>query len=162
MPSFLSKEEFLQRTSMPRSYAEAIDVAETGWLDRQLSQKTSWIEARLAKRYGPFTSPYPEVLQDWLAALVTFRCWLRRGHDPTDEQALLYKEEAAKAEAEIFEAANSETGLFDLPLRADLPGSTGISRGGTFGYSEQSPYVWMEAQRDTGRSEDGSGGGTFW
>lgn len=160
MTPLLTPEQFMQRVAMPREFVLAIEQAEPGWLQRQLEQRTSWIIARLAKRYGPFVEPYPEVVLDWLTALVTPRVWLRRGHDPTDEQSQEYRDDAAKAEAEIMEAANCETGLFDLPLRADVE-TSGITRGGPFGYSESSPYVAFDQQRERGRNEDFNGGGTF-
>jgi hypothetical protein len=160
MPSFLTPEQFRQRAAIPREYVDAIEQVEPGWLDLQLSMKTAWIIARLDKRYGPFVEPYPDALMDWLVAIVTPRVWLRRGHDPTDEQALEYKADAERATAEVMEAANSETGLFDLPLRANTTAS-GISKGGPFGYSEQSPYVSFDQQREVGRNEDFSGGGTY-
>jgi hypothetical protein len=83
---------------------------------------------------------------------VTPHAYLKRGCNPSDAQLVELFKDAEKAEAEIKEAADSETGLFDLPLQS---GASAISKGGPLSYSETSPYVWSTLQRDTGRGEDG-------
>ncbi|HSC88275.1 MAG TPA: hypothetical protein VLC09_13425 [Polyangiaceae bacterium] len=158
--SFLTPAEFKLRATLPREFIVACEQVEPGWLQKQLEMKTAWIVARLEKRYGPWSPPYPEIAQGWLTSLVTMSVMLRRGFDPEDKQAADFKEEAAAAKSEIAEAANAETGLFELPLRADTT-EGGVSRGGPFGYSEQSPYVAFDQQAAVGRNEDFNGGGTY-
>ena len=87
------------------------------------------------------------------------RAALKRGVDPSDQQFSEIREDATKAEKEIEEAANSHDGLFDLPL-LDSEKTSGISKGGPRVYSEASPYVFMDVQRDAGRGEDDSRRGT--
>jgi hypothetical protein len=91
---------------------------------------------------------------------VTIRAWMKRGFDPNDLATEEYKADAAAAMEEIKEAANADTGLFELPLRADTTAS-GISKGGPLGYTEASPYVWTDEQARAGRDEDSRRGGTY-
>jgi guanyl-specific ribonuclease Sa len=85
--------------------------------------------------------------KSWLATLVTPLVYRKRGIDPTDEQIVAADAAAQTARDEIKEAADSETGLFELPLRADTSAS-GVDRGGPFGYAEASPYTWLDVQRE--------------
>lgn len=159
--AYLTENEFLALTTMPSSTVDSLAVVSPGWIAQQLSYWSAQIDARLRKRYAaPFASPYPLAVQGWLARIVTVRCYLKNGVDPNDLQFAEIKADADAALAEIKEAADSNEGLFDLPLRADTT-ATGVSRGGPFGYSEASPYVWTDVQSDIGRSEDRSRGGSF-
>jgi hypothetical protein len=141
---------------------DELELRAPGFIDARLELHSGLIASRLRKRYGDFGvgDAAPVIVKLWLTALVTVDCWQKRGVSPTDEQYTEYKEAAAKADAEIKEAADSVTGLFDLPL---LPDGTvsGIARGGPLTYSEQSPYVWADQQLDTARDEDDNRGGTF-
>ncbi len=159
--AYLDKAAFAILTVMPAESVDAIEVVAPGWIDAQLEYWSKQIDSRLSKRYAtPFAAPYPEAVTGWLARIVTVRCFLKRGVDPSDMQFDEYKADAAAAMEEIKEAADSNEGLFDLPLRADTTAS-GISRGGPFGYSEASPYVWTDGQAETGRNEDRNGGGSY-
>jgi len=160
---YLTLQQFKELAALPPQYIEAIEEIDEGWTERQLLRKSRWIDARLRKRYAvPFTLPAPDAVQDWLVRLVTLPLFLKRGVDPNDQQFEEYRSDAEKAEREVLEAANSDTGLFDLPLLAAQPGSpSAISRGGPFGYSEQSPYVAFDEQAEVGRTEDAQRGGSF-
>jgi hypothetical protein len=161
MAPYLDKDAFAALTVMPSGDVDLVEAAAPGWIDRKLAAKSRWIDALLAKRYEvPFVAPYPDTVTDWLARIVTLAAFLRRGVDPNDEQFVAIKADAEAAEAEIREAAASEEGLFELPLRADLT-TTGVSKGDPFVYSEASPYVGFDLQRDTGRDEDRNGGGSY-
>ena len=145
---------------MPDVDVNALETRYPGWIQRQIDSISANTEARLAKRYNtPLASPYPEVVISWVVALVTVRCYIKRGVDPSDPQFELIKEEASTAQLEILEAANSETGLFEIPLRNDVD-ATGVARGGPYCSSEQSPYVWADQQREVGRWEDSNGRGS--
>lgn len=159
--AYLTLAEFKTRALLPPEYVDDVESAHAGFTTAQLESCSKLdIDARLAKRYAtPFTAPYPEAIQAWLARIVTHRVFLRRGVDPTDQQAVDVKTDHDDAKKEILEAANSNEGLYDLPLRADTTAS-GISRGGPRGYSEQSPYVWMDGQSCVGRQEDSNGRGS--
>lgn len=145
---------------LPDAAIDEIDSANPGWFSATLVERSAWINARLAKRYdAPFASPYPEIVTGWLAKMVTWRATFKRGYVPTDLSATQLKDDSDAAEKEVLEAANSEVGLYELPLRADTDES-GVSKGGPYGYSEQSPYVWYDRQRSVASDEDRNGSGS--
>lgn len=159
MAAYLTLAAFKVRSLMPQTDVEALEALAPGFVDGQLEYYSRWIDARLRKRYAaPFETPN-ETVKEWLSRLVTVRCYLRRGVDPTDEQFVSIKEDRDEARDEIKEAADSETGLFDLPL-LDAADGTAVSKGGPYGYSEQSPYVAFDRQAETGRTEDRNRTGT--
>lgn len=155
MSQYLTLDTFRDLTLLPPSYVDTIETMHPGWLGRQLSRWSGWIDARLAKRYAtPFDAASPPfIVEEWLSRIVTPRCLLKRGVDPTDAQVDDIKQDGEKAMAEIKEAAESAEGLFELPLRQDLPGSQGVSKGAPMGYAEQSPYTWAELQKDASADE---------
>lgn len=159
--AYLTTSEFKTRSLIPSGYVDDIEAVDDGWTLIQLEEASAWIDSRLRKRYAaPFTSPYPVAVLSWLTKLVTVRCYLKRGVEATDEQFVSIQQDAMDAKAEIKEAADSNVGLFDLPLRSDTT-ATGIDRSGPWSYSEQSPYVGFSRQARTGRTEDGNGSGSY-
>ena len=159
--AYLTTSEFKTRSLIPSGYVDDIESVDSGWTLIQLEEASAWIDSRLRKRYAaPFTSPCPVAVLSWLTKLVTVRCYLKRGVEATDEQFVSIQQDAMDAKAEIKEAADSNVGLFDLPLRSDTT-ATGIDRSGPFSYSEQSPYVGFSRQARTGRTEDGNGSGSY-
>lgn len=153
MTAYLDLTGLKSRSVMPAEYFDEIETAQAGWIAAQLETWSRWIDARLRKRYAaPFAAPYPEQILNWLARIVTVRAWMRRGVDPTDPQFDKIAEDAKEAGLEIKEAAESVAGLFDLPLRADTT-TSGISFGGPIGYSEASPYIWMDRQAEAAEFE---------
>lgn len=161
MPAYLDIDGFKELTTMPSEAVDELESVAPGFLNAQLAAWSAWLDSRLSKRYAaPFGSPYPIAVRVWLARIVTPRAFQRRGVDANDQQYIDIRDDAKAAEAEVLEAANSDTGLFDLPLRSNTSAS-GISRGGPFGYSESSPYVWTDVQRRDGRNEDRGGGGSY-
>ncbi len=162
MAAYLTKDQFKLLTTMPSAYVDELETRAPGFIDARLELHSGLIAARLAKRYGAFGvgDAAPLVVKLWLVAMVTVDCWQKRGVSPTDEQYQEYKEAALKADADIKEAADSVTGLFDLPL---LPtnDTSAVTRGGPLTYSEQSPYVWADQQMAAGRDEDDNRGGSY-
>jgi hypothetical protein len=159
--AYLDRTGFKSLSVMPAVDLDALETEAAGWIDAQLTSVSRWIDSRLAKRYAtPFTAPYPDVVTGWLAKIVTKRCYLRRGVDPTDPQFVEIKADADTALAEIKEAADAVDGLFELPLRADTTAS-GVSKGTPSVYSERSPYSWTSIQGDAGRNDDSNGGGSY-
>jgi len=161
VPAYLDLTEFREISVAPEESVDEVEARYPGWVERQLEIKSQWIDARLRKRYlFPLTqTPYPLVVTDWLARIVTEIMMRKRGIDPTDEQAATYVEDRKTAEAEVLEAANAQDGLFDLPLRADTS-TTGIVAPQVLGYSEASPYVAFDIQARDARREDSQGTGT--
>lgn len=161
MAAYLTLARFKLLSTIPAEFVDAIELVSPGFTDAQLDVWSRWIDAQLVKRYAvPFIPPIPLAVESWLARIVTPRVWTKRGVDPEDLQWQEVKEDDTAARAEIAEAANSETGLYELPLRQDLASSSGVVHGFPRGYSEQSPYVWLTQQAEVGIHEDGSGRGT--
>lgn len=132
------------------TFLESGDQA--GWqtfVEDRLVINTSEINAKLRKRYAaPFDAPFPKVVTGWLAAITLPDLYEARGWDDSDAGADSVAKAAERARTQMQEAADSEIGLFDLPLRQDTT-ETGVSKGGPRGYSEASPYGWLDVQADT-------------
>lgn len=157
---YLTVAEFKDLSTMPAERVDELEAIAPAFLAAKLAAKSRWIDSRLAKRYAvPFSAPYPEAVQDWLARIVTPLAHVRLGVPATDEQVVTVLEAATTAEAEVLEAAEAEKGLFDLPLRADAT-SSGISKGAPYVYSERSPTLWTHTQARRGREERRNGRGT--
>ena len=166
MAIYLDIAKFKGLTLIPPGQVDDIEKVTPGWLDNQLGYWARWIDTRLRKRYAsPFPAhdavpdSTPTSVQGWLARIVTVRVMLKRGVDPDDLQYVTIAADAEAAQAEVLEAANSDEGWFDIPLRTSEDGSA-ISRGNPRSYTEQSPYVWTDEQEAVGRNEDSSGRGT--
>lgn len=149
--SYLTVPEFKTLTVMPSEDVDELETFQPGFLLAQLQVHTAKLNSRLAKRYAvPFASPCPDVVRGWLAAQVTPLAYRRRGVNASDAQFELVEKDRDLALKEIEEAANSETGLFDLPLKEGLSAS-GISMGSPLGYAEPGPYEWTDVQREAVR-----------
>lgn len=139
---------------------DRVEAASPGFVLGHLVERSSFLNARLSKRYdAPFASPYPEAVTGWLVKLVDPLVLFKSGFRPADETALKITQRETEAREEIKEAANSDEGLFELPLRANT-NQEGVTKGGPFGYSEQSPYVWTDGQGEAGHQEDTNGRGS--
>jgi hypothetical protein len=145
---YLSFAEFKDRTVMPPTDVDALHAAYPTFFATRITSLSAHLDSRLRKRYAvPFADPTPEAVKAWLTALLTLDAYLRRGVNATDEQFVEIVKAADSTKLEIKEAADSETGLFDLPLRADTT-ETGIVQGSPFGYAEPDPYAWLDVQKE--------------
>lgn len=88
--------------------------------------------------------PVPETVLQWLTILVTWDCYTKRGRNPQDPLIVDLRDDRVRVLAEIKEAADSKDGLYDLPVSEDR--DTAITTGSPLGYSEQSPYAWIDRQ----------------
>jgi hypothetical protein len=150
--SYLTVAEFSNRTIMPLEQIARLEQRAPGWLAAQIESSSRWADMYLAKRYRvPFRAPYPEAVQSWVARMVTQRAYLHHGISATDDQQELVASDATKAEEEIKQAADGQLGLIDI---TDPAGSSAVQFGGTRVYSEASPYVGMDQQRERGSAED--------
>ena len=154
MSAYLDVAGFKLRTIMPATQVDRIEsTIAPGWISTNLEASSRWIDMYLAKRYRvPFTEPYPEQLKSWVARMVTARAYLVHGIPASDAQISLVAADSEKAETEIKEAANGQIGLIDLGVEDRL--ASNVARGGTRAYSEASPYVGYDVQRDRARRED--------
>lgn len=148
MASYLTVAQFKLYSIIPDEDIATLQDRYPDFLITILTARSAWIDSRLRKRYAaPFEEPYPEAVKGWLAALATVPAYLKRGVDASDAQFTEVLNAKTIAEQEILEAANSETGLFDLPLRQDTT-ADGISKGEPLGYAEADPYTWTDLQED--------------
>jgi hypothetical protein len=169
---YLSLERFTELTIMPSPDVSALEALESGWIQRQIDRVGAAINARLIKRYAvPFgddpaggaavRANCPLIIEDWIVAIVTLRAYGKRGFNPSSEMDQIAIVQPAKdAEAQIAEAAKSDSGLFELPLRSTSTDG-GVTKTGVLSYTERSPYVFTDEQQETGREEDRNGEGTF-
>jgi hypothetical protein len=96
-------------------------------------------------------TPVPETVLGWLAALVTVDAYDRIGRDPSDPVLQTEKERYDAAVAELKEAADQDTGLFELPVNDGAPATSAVDVGGPFFYSEPDAFRWMDRQREASR-----------
>lgn len=161
MSSPVSVAQFMVRTIMPQDDVTQLESSEPGFVQACLDDNWDLITSRLRKRYdvAKMQADPPRVALKWLVKLTTRDCYDKRGNNPSslsDEKAIYGA--AERAELDLKEAADSQTGLYDLPLLASSS-SSGVTKGGPLGYTETSPYVWTSRQACQGRREDGSGRG---
>lgn len=147
---------------MARLPSEIVDVIETsspGFTELQLELESAYIDSLLSKRYlVPFVLSAPLVVMRWLVDLVSLQVWLKRGFDGTQVDAQIYIDAATHAREDLRQAADAKDGLFELPLRADVPSAGGKPT--IHSYSETSPFLGQRIQRVRGRAEDYQGTGT--
>lgn len=159
-PAYLDLAAFRALSTMPGTDVDTLESLWPGWIDGQLQRFSRRIDAQLGKQYArPFVSPYPEVVTGWLADIVTWRAYRKRGVDPDDRAMVDAKEDLDTALAEIEQASKSDTGLFELPLTAATD-TQGRSRTAPMAYTESSPYVWRDMQIGEALDEDSAGTGT--
>lgn len=144
--AYLDYAGFLARTVAPSEVLSEVETRYPGWIAAQLLTYSAQIDARLAKRYTtPFATPAPEMVCNWLTRLVTPRVYYKRGVDPADKQIDDLIQDAARVLDELKDAADSATGLYDLPLRADTD-SSGISKRRVLTRADPDPYSWTDRQ----------------
>ena len=148
MAGYLTLDEFKLRTAMPGGDVDVVELSEPGHVLAQLDDWSAEINDRLRKRYAvPFAHPEPRIILRWLTAIVTPSVYRKRGGNPNDPTLALYEKDRADALAELREAADAKDGLFELPLREDLPGSKAVTKG-PMGSSEASPHTWTSVQAE--------------
>lgn len=152
---YLDVPGFGMRSIMPGEMIARLENKAPGWLQTRLNAKSSWLNAKLPKRYAtPFVAPFPDIVQDWVAAMVTPEAYAKIGFNPSSEQdKTSILDPADQARDEVDEACDAQNGKFELPLRQDTS-VNGVTRGGPRVFSETSPYAWADAQRATGRGQD--------
>jgi hypothetical protein len=165
MSIYLTIDGFKDLSTMPSEFVDEIETRYPGWLDKQFNSVARWIDARLRKRYeAPFAAydsdpATPTTVQDWVNRIVTMRAYMKRGIDPNDLQWPLVENDHNEAKKEVLEAANSQDGWFELPLR-DTEDENAVTKTGPLSYSEQGPYTWTDRQRNSVTDEDRNGSGT--
>jgi phage gp36-like protein len=161
MPSYLTLVEFRLKTLLPAEVIDEVEARTPGFVDEQISMVSARFDSRFAKRYDvPFQAPYPTIVTEWITHIVSLRTYMKRGVYATDTTFAEYKAQHDQAVKEVEEAADSDTGKFELPLRADT-NANGIMRGSPRSYTEAGPYVFTDVQADIARDEDANRTGTL-
>lgn len=112
------------------------------FVEAQCAIFESKLHDQLRNRYAvPFLHPNATA-KGWIAAQVAFEVLRKRGVDPTDVMYGEYRDAAQLARDEITAAANSDTGLFELPLLVSV---TPVARGFR-GISDADPAAWKRRQ----------------
>jgi hypothetical protein len=130
---------------MPEEDVDDLVARYPAFVAAQLEVLTGEIYSRLRKRYKTPFDPVPIVAKGWLADMIAPVLYARRGVDPSDDQMQQLRDAAARAREQIKEAADSENGLYDLPL-LDTADPTAIAKAGPLGYSE-GPYDYLDQER---------------
>lgn len=105
-------------------------------------------------------TPVAEIALGWLVSMVDVDVWDRRGANAQDPTIARYVAKVEKAETQIAAAANSQEGLFELPLN-DAESASAVQHAGPLSYSEASPYVGADRQEREGFVEDCHASGTY-
>lgn len=165
MSTYLTLATFRDMTTMPGVFVDEVETLNPGWLAIQIDLWSRWVDARLRKRYeAPFNAydadpPTPITVRGWVCSIVTMHAYLKRGVDPNDLHWPLVEKAHDDAKAEVLEAANSQDGWFELPLR-DTEDANAVTKTGPLSYSEASPFVAFDIQSDRARQEDSNRRGT--
>jgi hypothetical protein len=130
----------------------------------QVQLGTTGMFANFVGSMGNYTTAYsyaaatavPETLLRWLTLMVSLDVWKRHGTNTADPQFSALADDVKVAKAELEEAANSNTGLWDLPVSEDQ--GSAIDTGGPFGFSDSSPYAWTDRQVVLGTRQDAQDG----
>lgn len=136
---------------MPKSDVDALETKEgAGFVDGVCEVVSRIFDSKLVKRYAvPQPSPFPDSLRRRVTDVVVRRLYGRRGWPPggggPDDEVV---KAADAAEAWLTDAVESEHGLSEL-VRTN--GVSAVEKGGPLGYSEASPYDWMDRQSEAVR-----------
>lgn len=170
MATYLTVALLKNLSTMPDEWIDELETRYPGFVDKQIAYHSRWIDSRLRKRYSvPFkswneTPVTPITVQGWLARILMLPMMVKRGLDASDSSYETIKDDFDAAKLEVLEAAktNEEGGaaFFDLASPEDTD-SSAITKKATMSYSEASPYVSFDRQRDDGRNEDSNRRGTI-
>lgn len=148
--AWLSVPRFRVITILPPEEVDNLNARRPGFLAASIDDWQSHMMGQLSKRYAVEDiddNDVPKILERWLNALVTREAYGAKGYTPSSEMdEKTIDGRAERAEEQIQLAANSETGLYDLPLRASQPGKSGVTKSGPRYYTEVSPYDWLDRQ----------------
>ncbi len=160
MSHYCTTDEVKDLGSMPAEDIDQLEVQYPGITGRLVVAVSSMFDAKLRKRYAtPFTD-VPQVVKLMVAQVVCFRLWMKRGYNPSGQLDAAIAKDSTDALAWLDSAADSQTGLIELPLREDAAGlgaRGGVAAGGPLGSSQASPYAWTSDQRRDGGAEDSRG-----
>lgn len=155
MPSYLTFAEYRAESHVKDGLIALVPQAKVEvWLGKQ----SALIRDRLTKRYAvnfDDPGPVPATITKWLVWLVDYHVVDWTGGNPEGGEIDLRKRLFDQADAEIKEAAESEKGLIELPLRNTDPlGASAINKGGPLVAVNNTIYGFFDGQQ-TARDEGG-------
>lgn len=136
---------------MPKTDVDALETKEgAGFVDGVCEAVSRLFDDSLVKRYlVPQPSPFAASLRWHVTSVVVRRLYGRRGWPPggggPDDEVVKASEAAF---AWLKDAVDSEKGLAELVKPG---GASAVEKGGPLGYSEASPYDWMDRQSEAVR-----------
>lgn len=146
MAYFAAWQDLADYCSMP---SEWLLEAGQRFVEVQVEIFESKLNDQLRNRYAvPFANPNATV-KGWIAAQVAFEVIKKRGIDPTDVMYGEYRDAAKLARDEITAAADSDKGMFELPLLVTV---TPVARGFR-GISDADPAAWKRRQGERAREQ---------
>lgn len=151
MPSPLLLAAYRSTTTIPGSIVDRCasgGKSVQGWLDIHWSH----IKARLVKRYAVESDfqggDVPEKIIEWLVILTDIDVWKCVGGVPEGREDGWADKDRERVESELKEAANADSGLFELPAKAsDALGASAVNKGGPLLASSTTIYGWYDKQQ---------------
>jgi hypothetical protein len=156
MPAYLTLVQYRAITTLDGSIVDLCGTKGKN-VQRWLDLASAHIRSRLVKRYAIDWSevanqPVPDKIIEWLILLVDIPVCKCTGAIPEGRVDDWIREDEKRVNDELKEAADSENGLFELPLRE--PGVSAVNKGGPLVTSNTTIYGFFDAQQ-TARDSDG-------
>lgn len=152
---YLDLATFTLQSPMPPDDIAALETLVSGYVEARIAYWSAYIDARLRRLYAVPFATTPGIVAGWIVALVTFDCYSKRGFNPSsDQDTAAIVEPRTRALDELKEAADSQNGLFDLPLVEGADTSAG-TKATPLVYTETDPYAWQDASFANGTCEGG-------
>ena len=143
--AYVDVTDFRLLTPIPSADLDTLETAEPGATVRALAAGDGYVDARLRKRYlVPLTAPVPEPVKAIVSAVATRLLYAKIGVQASSEVAKFIADDFENAMKFLRELADGADGLAELPLRADLTTTEGVSKGGPFACTGESPYAWLD------------------
>lgn len=128
-----------------------VDAFEAAWPGRLLALFASWsryVDGCLRKVYEvPLQDPAPIEVKISVVRIVTAEAFKIYGYKPGSSEKEVSDADAATAFAALKELAAPD-GRLELPIKDVAPETEGPSKGAPLGYSETSPWTWIDLQRE--------------
>lgn len=130
---------------------DRIEVQEPGITMERAEAVTATANTRLSKRYRtPFNAQNPPIaLAKYVAVMTTYELLFDfRGVNPDSDQKAKAEDAMAFQVSWLKDAVDSKDGDAELRAAETGLGDSAVNAGGPLGYSEASPYSWMDVQRE--------------
>lgn len=121
--AYVSEADFRKSTRLAVAVVNSIDTERPDFIDVALSERSAELNARLRKRYNvPLTmAEVPTMVRRWVIVLVSYDVLTASGFPANGSEEPIVAEYQLALE-QIKETADTENGLYELPLYADETG----------------------------------------